>query len=261
MVTLRWAFVVALLFCLYGRTLKRDWPKLKPHVGFLFLMGALGLSLFNGVFYLAAHYTSAINMGIISGIMPVFVLLGGLVIYRARVRALQWVGAIVTLVGVGAVASSGSIERLFELELNAGDLLALLASVLYAGYTVGLRRRPDVSAISLFIVLATSALVASIPMVGIEIWMGDFQAPSLRGWGIVLLVAIFPSLLAQMMFIQGVEIIGPNRAGIFLNLVPIFSAAIAVGYLGEAFELYHGVALVLVLGGIWLAERGAGGSV
>ena len=72
----------------------------------------------------------------------------------------------------------------------------------------------------------------------------------------VALVALFPSFLAQIMFIRGVEIIGPGRAGIFINLVPVFAAVIAVAYLGEDFRVYHGLALALVLGGIWLAERG-----
>jgi len=75
---------------------------------------------------------------------------------------------------------------------------------------------------------------------------------------VIALVALLPSFLAQVLFIQGVEIIGPGRAGIFVNLVPVFAAMIAVAYLGEDFHLHHGLALALVLGGIWLAERAAG---
>ncbi|NIR60051.1 MAG: EamA family transporter, partial [Gammaproteobacteria bacterium] len=72
---------------------------------------------------------------------------------------------------------------------------------------------------------------------------------------IVALVALFPSLLAQCSFIVGVDLIGPGRAGVFVNLVPVFAAALAVATLGEPFEAYHGVALALVLGGIWVSER------
>ena len=85
--------------------------------------------------------------------------------------------------------------------------------------------------------------------------LGEAQIPTLRGWGVVVLVALFPSFLAQLTFIKGVEIIGPGRAGIFVNLVPVFGAALAVIFLGEEFHLYHGIALALVLGGIWVAER------
>lgn len=256
-VALRWLLVVALLLAFNWQALVRDWPNLKPHLGFLFLMGALGFAAFNGLFYIAAHHTTAVNMGIIQAVLPVFVLVGALLVYRTPTRGLQWVGAGVTLAGVAVVVSAGDMERLVRLRFNAGDLLVVLAALLYAGYTVGLLRRPASTALGLFTVLAASAFLASVPMVAAEAWLGEFQAPTLRGWAVVALVALFPSFVAQILFIRGVEIIGPGRAGIFLNLVPVFAAAIAVAYLGERFHVYHGLALALVLGGIWLAERGA----
>lgn len=257
-VALRWLLVAALLVAFNTKSLARDWPRLKPHLGFLFAMGALGFAVFNGLFYIAAHHTTAINMGIIQGMMPVFVLAGALLAYRTPTRALQWVGVGVTLAGIAVVVSAGEAERLLRLRFNRGDMLVVLATLLYAGYTVGLRRRPESTALGLFTVLAASAFLASVPMVAAEAWLGEFQAPTLRGWGVIALVALFPSFLAQLMFIRGVEIIGPGRAGTFINLVPVFAAIIAVAYLGEDFRLYHGLALALVLGGIWLAERGVG---
>ena len=163
-----------------------------------------------------------------------------------------------TLAGVAVVASAGDLERLLQMSFRNGDLLVLLAALLYAGYTVGLQRRPASTALGLFTVLAASAFLASLPMVAAEAWLGRFQAPTLRGWVVVALVALLPSFLAQILFIRGVEIIGPGRAGIFLNLVPVFAAVIAVVYLGERFHAYHGAALALVLGGIWLSEGSAG---
>ena len=253
-VALRWLLVVVLLVAFNRKSLVRDWPNLKPHLGFLFAMGALGFAAFNGLFYIAAHHTTAVNMGIIQGVMPVFVLAGAFVAYRTPARKLQWAGAVVTLAGVAVVASAGDVERLRQLRFNQGDLLVVLAALLYAGYTVGLRRRPASTALGLFTVLAASAFLASLPLVAAEAWLGEFRAPTLHGWAVVALVALFPSFVAQLLFIRGVEIIGPGRAGIFLNLVPVFAAVIAVAYLGEDFHAYHGLALALVLGGIWLAE-------
>jgi drug/metabolite transporter (DMT)-like permease len=191
--------------------------------------------------------------------LPVFVLLGALLAYRTPVQKLQWVGVGLSLVGVIVIASAGEVASLLHFRLNDGDLLVVVATLLYAGYTLGLRRRPESSAIGLFTVLAASAFLASWPMVAVEAWLGEFQVPTLRGWVLVGLVALFPSFLAQIMFIRGVEIIGPGRAGIFVNLMPVFAAAIAVIYLGEQFHLYHGIALALVLGGIWLAEHRSSG--
>ena len=257
-VALRWLLVVLLLAAFNSKTLMRDWPHLRPRLKFLFAMGALGFASFNALFYIAAHHTTAVNMGIIQGMMPALVLAGAWLAYRTPARRLQWVGAAVTLAGVAVVASAGDAERLLRLRFNTGDLLVVFAVVLYAGYTVGLRRRPESTALGLFTVLAASAFLASLPMVAAEAWLGEFQAPTLQGWVVIALVALLPSFLAQVLFIQGVEIIGPGRAGIFVNLVPVFAAIIAVAYLGEDFHLHHGLALALVLGGIWLAERGVG---
>jgi len=257
-VALRWLLVVLLLAAFNTKALVRDWPHLRPRLKFLFAMGALGFASFNALFYIAAHHTTAVNMGIIQGMMPALVLAGAWLAYRTPARKLQWVGAAVTLAGVAVVASAGDAERLLRLRFNTGDLLVVLAVVLYAGYTVGLRRRPESTALGLFTVLAASAFLASLPMVAAEAWLGEFLAPSLEGWVVIALVALLPSFLAQVLFIQGVAIIGPGRAGIFVNLVPVFAAMIAVAYLGEDFHLHHGLALALVLGGIWLAERAAG---
>ena len=91
-VALRWLLVVVLLVAFNRRALVRDWPNLQPHLGYLFAMGALGFAAFNGLFYIAAHYTTAVNMGIIQGVLPVFVLAGAWLAFRTPARALQWVG-------------------------------------------------------------------------------------------------------------------------------------------------------------------------
>ena len=105
-VALRWLLVVVLLVACNRTSLVRDWPYLKPHLGFLFAMGALGFAAFNGLFYIAAHFTTAVNMGIIQGVLPVFVLVGAWLAFRTPARARQWVGAAVTLAGVVVVASA-----------------------------------------------------------------------------------------------------------------------------------------------------------
>jgi drug/metabolite transporter (DMT)-like permease len=256
-VALRWLLVVLLLVVFNWKNLHRDWPILKPRLFFLFTLGSLGFAAFNALFYVAAYDTTAINMGIISGMLPVFILVGVLMIYRTPVRKSQWIGVAITLIGVGVVASAGEFSRLLELRLNRGDVFVVLASLLYAGYTVALQKRPVCSVFSLFTVLGVAAFLVSLPMVAVEIWIGEFQAPTSKGWIVITLIALFPSLLAQTAFMRGVEIVGPGRAGIFINLAPVIGTIFAVLYLGEKFHSYHGIALILVLGGIWLAERGS----
>ena len=254
LVSLRWIGTVVLLLFFAGQKFISDWPTLRENWMFLVLMGMLGLTAFNGLFYVAAYTTSALNIGIIQGSIPVFVLIGSFYLHQARVRKLQVLGIIITLVGVVIVTSSGSLERLFDLSFQRGDILMVLACILYAGYSIGLQRCPQVNHLSLFVMFAAGALAASLPLTLSEVIVGNFQWPTTKGWIIIGLITLFPSFIAHWVYIQGVSIIGASRAGIFFNLVPIFAAIIAVLFLGERFAFYHAVALALVLGGIAVSE-------
>ncbi len=256
LVMFRWLGVVLLMLLFSRNNLLRDWPVLRRHLPFLFLMGALGFTTFNALFYVASHYTTAINIGILQGSSPVFVLLGSLLLLRHRIGPIQAIGVGLTLGGVVIIASGGKPGELLDLEVNRGDALMLLACFFYAAYSVGLSRRPNVSALGLFTVMAIAAWLVSLPLIAVETWQQGWQAPTQTGWIIALLVTLLPSLLAQVFFINGVALIGPGRAGVFVNLVPVFASLMAVLFLRERFEVYHALALVLVLGGIGLSELG-----
>jgi len=256
LVTLRWLGVVILLLIFARRYLIQDWPILRHHLRYICLMGTLGFTAFNALFYVAAHSTSAINIGILQGSIPVFVLLGTFLLYQFRITTVQASGVAITLVGVITVASGGNIKLLADLSINQGDLYMLIACLFYAGYSIGLSRRPAVSALGLFSSIAVVAFIVSLPLLAIEIGSDKFQAPTPTGWIVVALVSILPSLIAQVFFMHGVSLIGPGRAGVFVNLVPVFTSILAVVFLQEAFEVFHAVSLGLVLGGIGLSELG-----
>lgn len=255
LVSARWAGVILLIAIFLQKGVRRDWPTLKPHLRFLAIMGATGFTCFNALFYVAAHSTTAINIGILQGAIPIFVMMIAFMVYRDRITSLQLVGVLITATGVIVVATGGSLERLAQLAIRDGDFLMILACLLYASYAVGLRRRPNVPTLSLFAVMATAAFFVSVPFTVVEAAMGWFQWPTLTGWIVIALVTIFPSFLAQIFFIQGVDILGPGRAGVFANLVPVFASLFAVVVLGEDFALFQGAALALVLSGIWMSER------
>lgn len=255
LVSLRWLGAVLLMLVFASRHVRRDWPTLRRHLPFLAAMGVLGFTSFNALFYVAAHSTTAVNIGIIQGSIPVFVLIGMFIAYRFPVNRLQIPGVALTMIGVIIVGTGGSLERLVTLTLNHGDILMIVACTLYAGYAVGLRRRPAVSSLGLFTVLAGAAFLFSLPLTAAELALGQFQWPTATGWIVAGLVTLLPSFLGQIFFIQGVALIGPGRAGVFINLVPIFAAILAVVILSEPFEGFHWIALALVLTGIWLSER------
>lgn len=253
--TLRWALpVLGLAAALHG-PLRRHRAALLARWPALLWMGALGFTGFNALFYLAAHRTSAVNIAILQGAIPVLVLVGALLVYRTPVRPLQAMGVAVTLVGALAVAARGDPAALLSLAFNLGDLWMLLACAFYAAYTLGLRVRPAVPGLVLFTALAAMALATSLPLLVAEMAADAALWPTWTGWLVVLYVAVGPSFVAQVAFIRAVELIGPGRAGLFVNLVPVFGALLAVLLLGEPFAAHHAAALALVLGGIWLAER------
>jgi drug/metabolite transporter (DMT)-like permease len=253
----RWGLALIPLGLAARGDFARDIVALRPRWMFVVAMGALGFTAFNALFYSAAHFTSALNLSILQGAIPAFVLIGARLVFGIKVRPWQAFGALVTMVGVAAIASQGEIARLFALAFNGGDLLMVLACVFYAGYTVGLRDRPRVSRFGFFAAMAAVAFVTSIPLLAIEIARGGFVQPTLRGLAVLAYAALFPSLIAQILYMRGVELIGPGRAGVFVNLVPVFGALLAVLLLGEGFALYHAVALVLVVAGIAIAEHSA----
>lgn len=252
---LRW-FVAITILSLIGRSkLAQDWPRLKPRLGYLVLLGVIGLTAFNALMYVAAYTTSGVNLTIIQGAVPVFVLIGAYAAYRTPIRLVQGAGVVLTLVGLVVIASQGHLENLLQLRFAVGDVLMVVASAFYAAYTVAVQRRPAVSGLGLFTVLAAIACVTGLPLLAAEIASGHAYWPTPTGWAVLAYVAIFPSLLAQLFYLRGIDLIGPGRAGIFVNLVPIFGSALSVVILGEPFGWHQAIALLLVLGGIVWAQK------
>lgn len=252
---LRWVGVCLVMPLLIRGDLVTHWPQMRAHWRFVALLGLTGFTGFNVLMYLAAYSTSAINIGILQGSIPVIVLIGAFFAYRIRITAMQAVGVAVTLAGVAVTASRGDIQVLLGFRFVPGDLLMILACVFYASYTVGVRNRPAVPALVFFTVAAAFACLFSLPLFVAEIALGAFHWPTPTGWGVLAFTIIMPSIISQLTFMRAIELIGPGRAGVFVNLVPVFAPLLAVLILGEPFGLYHALALLLVLGGIFIAER------
>jgi len=253
--TLRWVLVAAVLWPVYGGEIRKHWSQIRPRLFAIVMLAVLGMSGFNALYYVAAHYTSAINMGILQGALPIFVLFGAWLVHGARASLLQWIGVLITALGVVVVATRGAPLSILEVDLNTGDLAMLAACVLYAFYTVALRDRPHMPGAAFFTLLALIAAVTSLPLVAFEALTTGVTMPTLQGWLVTAWVAIFPSTLSQLFYLRGVDLIGPGRAGVYVNLVPVFSAVLAVVLIDEPFAAFHAVALALVIGGIWLAQR------
>ncbi|WP_183482761.1 DMT family transporter [Martelella radicis] len=255
--SMRWgiAFVVISAFAM--PQFRRDWPVIRKNWPLLFAYGAVGFAAFNAFLYSGLRFTSAINGAIDQAAIPFLIFVLNFLFFRVRASAAQLVGFALTLAGVAVTVSHGELSRLLGLEINFGDFLVLMAVLCYSLYTVNLRYKPQLDWRAMAMACFFGAFLASLPMLAGEFALGEAMLPhDLIGFGVIVFISLFPSLASQIMFIRGVELIGPNRAGLFINLIPVFGTVLAVVILGESPEGFHAVAFALAIGGIALAEWG-----
>lgn len=252
---LRWAIAVAVITAISLPHLRRDWPVIKTRLPYFFALGAVGYTCFNATLYTALKHTSAINVAVIQAGIPMVIFALNFALFRTRIFAGQIIGFILTIMGVSLLASHGDLLSLLHLDMNIGDAIMLLAVLSYAIYTVMLRWKPVVNWRTLMAIPAMAALVSSVPLLLWEVSQETAQWPDAKGWVITVYTALFASLVAQIFFIMGVERIGPNRAGLFINLIPVFGTFLSVLILGEILHPYQLIALLLTLTGIAVAER------
>lgn len=253
--TLRWLTATLIILPLAARHLRQDWPAIRANLPYLVAMGSLGMGGFNILKYLSLNFTSGINVAILQGTMPMLVFVINFLAFGVRVGWGQFAGFLASVLGILLIAGQGSFSRLLEFELNIGDALLLAALALYASFTVGLRRMPRLHLYSSMLVFFAAAFGASAVASLAEVATGTLNWPDLTGWAMVLCTAILPSVLGQTFFVRGTQMVGANRAGLFLNLIPVFGTLMSIVLLGEQFHLYHAIALAVVLGGIALAEN------
>lgn len=257
LVFLRWLIVSIVMWSICGREAIAAWPQIRHRLPMLTATAVLGFTAFNTLFYFASHRTTGVNIGIIQGTIPLFVLAGAFALHGVKVTVKQLYGAAIACIGLILVVTTGSPMAALQLGINNGDLVMLTACVLYAAYALLLKSRPPIPGLVFFTLLTPIAAISALPLLAFETAMQGFIAPSALGLAVILFVAIFPSCLGQIFFLRGVDLVGPGRAGIYINLVPVFAALLSVLVLGEAFAWYHLAGLILVVGGIWLVERSA----
>jgi drug/metabolite transporter (DMT)-like permease len=252
----RWFFAVAIIFAISVPQLIKDWPVVRKNLPILLFLGVVGYVVFNAALYTAVNYTTAINVTVEQAVIPMLIFVINFALFRMKVSWAQILGFTLTLLGGVLTAVHGDLSALVTLTVNFGDAIMMIAIVAYAIYTVALRWRPKVDWRTLMAIPSLFAMIFSLPLVFWEYSADRLIWPDTEGWIVVLYTAIFASLIAQVLYIKGVGEIGANRAGLFINLVPVFGTLLSVAIIGESLQLFHVVALALALGGIAIAEWG-----
>ena len=241
------------------RVFKPGSPLWKNKVRFL-LLGLFGVGSYNVLLYLALQTSSAINVTLIGASMPIWMLFIGAVFYQVKPSVLQVIGAAVSMVGVAVVLTRGDLSALMSMQMVVGDLLIMLATILWAFYSWMLSR-PGQSTERQW--PWADFLMAQV-LVGL-LWTGFFDGFEIAAghayidlnlWtgALILFVAIGPSLIAYRCWGLGVYGAGPTMAAFFGNFIPLFTALLSAAILGEPPGLFHGVAFALIAAGIWVSS-------
>jgi drug/metabolite transporter (DMT)-like permease len=251
----RWigAFLLLLPFSL--GPLRRDWPVIRRRLPILLLLSLTGVTLYNTLAYAALQETAALNGLLMQSVMPLMIAAWSLFLYRDRLTRFQFAGILCSLAGVVAIVTRGDPAVLLSLTVNRGDAVMVGAVAIYALYSALLKSRPAIHPLSFLTVLIGLGGLMLAPAFAWEISTGYVFQPDGLTVATIVFVILFPSLIAYVTFNRGVELIGPNRAGPFFHLIPVFGSAMAIAFLGEAPAWYHGVGYALVLGGVALAQR------
>ena len=225
------------------------------------LLGLFGVGSYNVLLYLALQTSTAINVTLIGASMPIWMLFIGAVFYQVKPSILQMIGAVVSLLGVGIVLTRGDLATLLSMEMVIGDLLIMLATILWAFYSWMLSRPGSSSErqwpwAEFLMAQVTIGLLWTGFFDGFEIAAGHaYLDLNWRTASLILFVAIGPSLIAYRCWGLGVNGAGPTVAAFFANFIPLFTALLSAAMLGEPPQLFHGLAFALIVAGIAISSK------
>ncbi|TWD04444.1 drug/metabolite transporter (DMT)-like permease [Sphingobium sp. AEW010] len=252
----RWSGALAILLPFAWRHLRADRQRLLSHWKAVLLLGLTGVAAFNAFIYSGLQFTTASNGLLLQAAIPALVLLFNRLFFGDRASALQIVGVTLSMLGVAVIVLRGDLAALARLTLNFGDFLVLCGVVCWALYTAFLRLRPDCHPASFLTATFVIGAAAMAPFAAMEVAGGASIPLRADVLGAFAYVALFPSLVAYVLYNAAVKNLGAAPAGQMITLMPLFGAGLAALLLGEALFRFHIIGMVLILGGIVLGAVG-----
>lgn len=251
----RWLTALLLLLPFVHQHVRRDWRTALQGWKTLLAVSLLGIASFNTLLYTAVRTTTAINCALMQTIMPAVIILLCYLLFREKISPLQGGGVILCLFGSALIVARGDLQLLSRLDFVSGDLLMLLAVVCYALYSVLLRFRPPIHPMSF---LAITFALGTLMLLPLYLWERFTSGPlplTPTVFGAVAYIALGPSIVAYLCWNRGIAEVGASRAGLYINLIPLFASLMAVAWLNESFAWYHTVGLICMLGGLLIFNR------
>lgn len=248
----RWLLAALLFTPLTLGPLLRNWAAVRPQLGRTFVLGLLGMVIYQSLAYYAAYLTTATHMGIIGSLTPMMVLALSISLLGQRLTLGAVLGSLLSILGVVVVVSNGDLAAPLQGGANWGDGLMLLAMLAYAIYVILLKRwhMPGVPKMQLLYLQILASVVLLLPLYLSTPRVGL----SMHNLPLVGFAGIGASMVAPLLWMHAVARIGPSRASMFFNLTPLLTALIAAAVLGESLVIYHAVGGLLTVAGVLMAE-------
>ena len=252
----RWVSVWLILMPFTYKEIFNNLPNIKKNWFVISFMGVITISIFNSVVYVALNHTQVINAVLVLAAIPAATIVLSSLMNIEKTNIFQLLGLFLSIIGIGTIISNGDIQKIISLSFNKGDLLMLVCVITWALYSTLLKKNKfELSQFSLIQLMVSAGLIFLIPQLFYEKSVGLDVNFNKAFFLILFYVVVFPAIAAYYCWQKGVEIIGPNRASMFIQLMPLFSAVMAIIIFKEKFELYHFVGAVFIVSGIYLSNK------
>ena len=221
------------------------------------ILGITSITIFNSIVYYSLNFTQVISGVLMISTIPVMIIFFCWLFRIEKTNVYQIFGVIFSLSGVVVIITRADLNILLNLNFNKGDIWMVVAMFSWAMYSALLRKKKfELSQLSLLQIIITAGLIFLLPAYLVELSLGYKTSINLPFILTLTYVVLFPGLASFIFWIKGIAIIGSNRSGIFLHLMPIFSTIMAILIFGEKFMIFHSIGAVLIIAGIILSSRG-----
>jgi|TARA_B100001079_G_scaffold74516_1_gene64144 drug/metabolite transporter (DMT)-like permease len=252
----RWFFAGLILFPFTFKELIDKKKYILKNIGFFIILGILSITIFNSIVYYSLYYTQVISGVLMISTIPVWIIFIASILNIEKTNAFQIIGVSLSLIGVIFIITKADLNLIKNLNFNKGDLSMIVAMFAWAAYSALLKKKKyEISQLALLQVVIISGLIFLVPIYFIEMNLGHLIVLGQPFYLTLSYVVIFPGLLSFFFWIKGISIIGANRAGIFLHLMPIFGAIMAMIIFDEKFMYYHLLGAIFILAGITLSNK------
>ena len=253
---LRWLSVWLILIPFTYKEINQNLPYIKRNWLVISFMGVITISTFNSVVYYALNYTQVINAVLVLAAIPAATIVLSSLMKIEKTNIFQLLGLFLSIIGIGAIISYGDIQKIISLSFNKGDLWMLVCVITWALYSTLLKKNKfEFSQFTLIQLMVSAGILFLLPQFFYEKSIGLEVNFNKAFFLILFYVVVFPAIAAYYCWQKGIEIIGPNRATMFIQLMPLFSAAMAIIIFKEKFELYHFIGAAFIVSGIYLSNR------